>query len=176
MQLNIGCGFNKMIGDGWVNVDAFDVCKPDIVHDLNEIPWPFLDKSVDHILARHVFEHLVDWWGAFNECARVLKVGGTLDMRVPHDSSSTAMGYRDHLHVFTPDSFHGIHRKTAGQNAWAMTEIDSVPIEMVDYGLVPFEKYMWMTKWCPRLLAFCADHMRNFIWEQRFTFRRMNDK
>jgi SAM-dependent methyltransferase len=176
MQLNIGCGHNKMVGEGWVNVDAYANCKPDIVHDLNVAPWPFPDNSVDLIYARHVFEHLQNWWVALEECARILKPGGVLDMRVPHDSSSSAMGYRDHFHIFTPDSFHGTIGRKHGTNAWAEDCLDSIPLQMISFSLHPFEKYKWMIKWCPRVLAFCAEHLRNFIWEQQFKFVKVGKK
>jgi|GEM_PF-1906114 len=39
LKLNIGCGFNKI--DGYVNVDAFPDCSPDVLWDLETTPWPF---------------------------------------------------------------------------------------------------------------------------------------
>lgn len=168
--LNLGCGFSKMVGA--VNVDAFPICEPDVVWDLNRTPFPWADNSVDHIEARHVFEHLDDWWAAFIECARILKPGGTLEIRVPDESSRTAATYRDHRHVFSMVSFHGCLGYTHGTNAWAVGEEGSVPMAMTSYQQVPFKRYNWM-RYVPGLLRFVADHMRNFIWEQRFTFQKI---
>ena len=175
--LNIGCGHNKFVGG--VNVDAYDTCNPDITWDLNKTPWPWAkDNEYDIIYALHVFEHLDDWWAVFKECARVLRVGGKLEVRVPDESSGTALSYRDHNHVFTAHSFHGIQDGNnivtwrSGTNAWALTQEGTVPFRAVLAGYVPFPKYEWMRHfhW---LLQFCARHMRNFIWEQVFIFEKI---
>lgn len=177
--LNLGCGFKKFMGG--VNVDAYANCSPDILWDLNQTPWPWAeDNSFDVIYAHHVFEHMVDWWAVFKECARVLKVGGTLEIRIPDESSSTALSYRDHHHIFTPYSFHGImegndivtHR--SGTNAWAIGEERTVPFKAIFYARVPHKKYLWMIRWPWKyLLSFCALHLRNFIWETIIVFQKI---
>ena len=168
--INLGCGFNKLIGA--INVDAFEICNPDVVWDLNKFPYPFENNSVDQIIARHVFEHLDDWWGALGECARILKNGGRMHIGVPDESSMSAITYRDHKHIFSLLSFHGIINYTSGSNAWAKTVETALPLKMIEYRRVPFKEYEWMIKWCPWLLSFCAKHLRNFIWEQRFEFQK----
>ena len=167
VALNLGCGFQKL--PGMVNVDAFENCEPDIKWDLNNFPYPWEDNSIHAIFAAHIFEHLDDWWGALKECARILVPGGTLEIRVPDESSTTAGTYRDHNHIFSGVSFHGVIGASHGTNAWAKTEQETVPLEMVSHHHVPFKKYNWM-RHVPGLLGFCANHMRNFIWEQRFIF------
>ncbi len=176
--LNLGCGFKQWIGA--TNVDAFDICKPDIVWNINDTPWPWAHEGeYDAIMAHHVFEHLDDWWAVFKECARVLKPGGTLEIKVPDESSGTALSYRDHHHVFTVYSFHGVVdggglvAARHGTNAWAAGEVGSVPLKAVSFAQVPHQSYWWMAKCFPWLMAFCARHMRNFIWEQIFTFEKL---
>jgi SAM-dependent methyltransferase len=175
VSINLGCGFTKFVN--MINVDKFDVCEPDVVHDLEVKPYPWEDNSVDYIFANHVFEHLDDWWTALTECSRILKPSGWLEVRVPDESSSTAMGYRDHKHIFMTQTFHGIGKKGAntlyrsGTNAWAKTVEGTVPLEMIKYLRVPFPAYNWMRR-LPWLLGFCADHLRNFIWEQQFIFQK----
>ena len=179
-NLNLGCGFNKM--RGFINVDAYDICKPDVVWDLNKMPWPWPDNTIDHIFAAHILEHLEDWWGAFKECARILKPMGTLEVRVPDESESSAGTYRDHKHIISRFSFYGIQDTiglfywTREVNAWAEVERHTVPLAAVGYGQVPHPQYQWMVKWCPWLLRFCSVHMRNFIHEQRFMFRKIGDE
>ena len=166
--LNIGCGKNTL-PPPWINVDAYG--DPDVKHDLNIIPWHFAeDQSVDQIAAWHIFEHLEQWWDAFKECARILKPGGTLEIRVPDESSASALTYRDHLHVFSPLSFNDLVGTRSGTNAWA-AEQKRLPLKMVGYQQVPFKEYQWMFHF-PWLLRFCSRHMRNFIWEQRFIFQK----
>ena len=164
--INLGCGFRKL--DGGINVDGFEPCKPDVLWNLNETPYPWDDNSVDAIFAYHVFEHLENWWGAFTECARILKPGGQLEVRVPDPSSDSAMVYRDHLHVISLFSFDGIANRRGGRalNSWAAAQ-DIVPVVLVRYARVPFEQYNWIPVW---ILKFLAKHLRNYIWEQRFLF------
>ncbi len=166
-RLNIGCGFAKK--PGWLNADYMPNCHPDIVFDANA-PWPFPDESFFEIYASHVFEHIPNWWGAFLEASRVLKPGGILEIRVPDESASMAGTYRDHLTIFTMHSFHGVQGYGSATNAWAKTEQDSIPLGMIHYEQVPFATY----KWVPQImLRFCAKHLRNFIHEQRFIFRKI---
>lgn len=174
LMLNLGCGFNKL--PGYVNVDAFAHCEPEVVHDLDVFPYPWADNSVDSIEYWHAMEHVKDWWGSFCECARILKYGGTLNIRVPDESSKTALTYRDHHHVFSEYSFHGIAGRSHGTNAWAYLEQGSVPLKLTHHMRVPYKEYNWMGKWCPWLLEFCANHLRNFIWEQQFTFVKIGPK
>ena len=165
--LNVGCGLNML--PGAVNIDLYG--EPDIRWDLNVTPWPFEDNSFHHIQAFHILEHLTNWWGAFEECARVLAPYGTLELRMPHESSTTAQCYRDHLNVFSLASFHGIENFGYGNNAWAKEFTNTVPLAFIDSKLVPFKKYQWMIRFCPQVLNFCAAHFRNFIWEQRYYFK-----
>ena len=52
-KLNLGCG-SKILSD-YINVDKFEYYKPNIVHDLEKIPYPFEDNSVDEILLNNNF-------------------------------------------------------------------------------------------------------------------------
>lgn len=177
--LNLGCGLKKMIGA--INVDAYESCSPDVVHDLNIKPYPWEKNSIDRIVAHHVFEHLTNWWEAFEECGRILKPGCQLEIRVPDSSSDSALSYRDHHQIFTPHTFHGAHRWDGkpfrhGTNAWAAEVAGSVPLKFVRWNQVPFKKYNWMLKWCPWLLGWLGAHMRNYIWEQVFIFEKIGGK
>lgn len=79
--INLGCGNDHR--DGMLNVDAVPECQPDLVVDLNQDRWPFPADSFDRILASHVIEHLDDTEHALRECSRILRPGGTLDVRLP---------------------------------------------------------------------------------------------
>lgn len=169
LLLNLGAGFTRLAGH--LSVDNWG--DPDVKHDLNVVPYPWADNSVDGIEMWHTLEHLPNWWEAFKECARILKPGGYLHIRVPDESSQTALTYRDHVAVFSQASFHGIVGRAHGTNAWAVHETNTVPLVLENYWQVPFKQYEWMARWFPRTLRFCADHLRNFIHEQRFYFRKV---
>ena len=60
MKLNLGCGKDYI--DDWINVDFYDDSKCDVIHDLEEFPWPWEDDSVSEIKIIHTLEHLgADW-------------------------------------------------------------------------------------------------------------------
>lgn len=91
MKLNIGCGEDYR--DGWVNVDAVDVChyneqsksqKVDLVFDVRN-NWPIEDNVADYILMQEIFEHVNRWDGIhlLKESYRVLKKNGELELTVP---------------------------------------------------------------------------------------------
>lgn len=97
MKVELGGGmFAK--GDGWINVDLID--SADVRHDLNVTPWPFADESVDQIYSSHCIEHVEDPSVFLNECARIGKVGCTIEIRCPSPFSQMAyvMGHR---HIFS---------------------------------------------------------------------------
>lgn len=169
LRLNLGAGTTKL--SGFLSVDAYG--DQDVLWDLNQTPWPWEDNSCDRLYAAHIFEHLDDWWPAFLECTRILEPGGLLELHVPDESSSTALGWRDHKHVFHRNSFHGVKGYGHGTSTWAIAEKDSVPMELVQYHRVPYTQWEWMIRF-PKLMRFCADHLRNFIHEQRFTFRKLS--
>ena len=55
-KLNLGSGDKKI--EGFLNLDKFETFEPDIVHDLENFPYPFLDNEVDEIKLIHVLEHI----------------------------------------------------------------------------------------------------------------------
>lgn len=82
-RLNLGCGDDARLG--WINHDRWghspDV---DVVHDLNELPWPWRDDSVDKIAAVSVLEHLrIDLVEAMDEMWRILKPDGLMKAKHP---------------------------------------------------------------------------------------------
>jgi SAM-dependent methyltransferase len=165
--LNVGCGLN-MLPDA-INIDLYG--EPDVRWDLNIKPWPFEDNRFHHIQAFHVFEHLTNWWGAFEECSRVLKPNGTMEVRVPHCSSSLSLGYRDHVNVINMYSFHGIDGYAQGTNAWAVSTKETVPMRLIDGMVMFYPKYNWM-RFMPKFIKkFCIEHLCNFAWEQRMSFQ-----
>lgn len=85
--LDIGCGTNKQ--KGWVGMDVRAVDGVDVVHDLEEFPWPLETGSVAIIQASHILEHVlprkqIPLW---DEMWRVLEPDGELRITVPHGQS-----------------------------------------------------------------------------------------
>lgn len=107
MKLNLGCG-NKKIDD-FINVDKYQLFKPDVVCDLELCPWPFKDNSIDIIIAHHVMEHLGQTAHQFMdilaELYRICKPDATMEIFVPHPYHFTFTGDPTHVRVITPEQF-----------------------------------------------------------------------
>lgn len=84
--LELGCGNRKRVADS-IGVDILDYPAVDIVGDLLAVLAAFPAASVDRVTSHHVFEHLPDLEGVLDAVARVLKVGGQLEIVVPHFSN-----------------------------------------------------------------------------------------
>jgi predicted SAM-dependent methyltransferase len=83
-KLNLGSGeFKKK---GYVNVDFYSVTKPDNFHDLNIIPFPFMDNEFSLIEADHLLEHLSDPFAVMKELVRISRDKGVIQIKVPHFS------------------------------------------------------------------------------------------
>lgn len=172
--LNLGCGFAKYKAKNVVNVDAFDVCKPNVVWDLNKAPLPFKENTFDLILANHIFEHLPNWWQCFEDCGRILKVGGKIEVYIPGSGSDTQLGYRDHVHVVNHFSFYGIGNNLRnGTNAWAAGQEQSWAARLHCIGQMRATEKKWWIRKCPQWLQlWMANHLRNVVFEEGFFFEK----
>lgn len=82
IRLNLGCG-NKPLPN-CVNHDrTLFAAHVDIAHDLNILPWPWLDNTFDAIIAHSVVEHLDSFYAFFDEVWRILKPNGLIEVIVP---------------------------------------------------------------------------------------------
>jgi predicted SAM-dependent methyltransferase len=83
MKLNLGCGENYI--EGFVNVDIDKNVKTDKILNLNVLPYPYTDNSIDKILCLSTIDYLsIDVFDFLKECYRILKPNGTLEIRMPN--------------------------------------------------------------------------------------------
>jgi hypothetical protein len=82
IKLNLGCGHDYR--DGWVNVDINQWHRTDIICDVTWLK-PIVDLHADHVLAQDILEHIprTSVLTALTEWNRVLRLGGTIEVRVP---------------------------------------------------------------------------------------------
>lgn len=80
-KLNLGCGDDYR--EGWINVDLYAE-RMDVKHNLNNLPLPFDDDSVDKILISNTLENLtLNKFDFLKDCMRILKNDGILMLRMP---------------------------------------------------------------------------------------------
>lgn len=94
-----------------VTLDMDADLQPDVVHDLNDLPYPFEDGEFDEIHAYECLEHCGTqgdgrfFFAQFGEFWRLLKPSGALALSVPQWDSEIALGVPDHKRVFPPCVF-----------------------------------------------------------------------
>jgi SAM-dependent methyltransferase len=97
--LDIGCGSAKT--PGAVGLDISPDTDADIVHDLDELPYPIEDSSFDQILMQDVIEHVREPIKVLEELHRIARPGARIQLRTPHFSSILAYGDPTHRHYFS---------------------------------------------------------------------------
>lgn len=102
--LEMGCGKRKVYPDS-IGLDICVSSHADVIHDLNDFPYPFEDSKFDIVTCIHVLEHLNDVIKTVEEIHRILKSGGLLIVEVPYFTSSFAYSDPTHKHFFTSRSF-----------------------------------------------------------------------
>lgn len=102
--LEVGPGPNRLFPQS-TTLDIYPGCAPDIVHDLNQTPYPIPDNTFDLVVCLHVLEHVQNLVGATTELWRMLKPGGLLFVEVPYFTSVHFHTDPTHVHAFTTRSF-----------------------------------------------------------------------
>lgn len=99
--LDLGCGRNKR--PGALGIDRVQLPGVDIVHDLNEFPYPFEDNTFDEIYAIHIIEHLDCILSVMEEIHRIAKPGGRVVITTPHYTD--AISWQDPTHKWHLNSY-----------------------------------------------------------------------
>lgn len=103
LRLNLGCGSHKL--DGYLNVDSQAACHPDQIVQLESIPWPWANNTVDEIFMSHVLEHLgaqtETYFSVIKELYRVCKPDARITIIVPHPRSDNFLADPTHVRPIT---------------------------------------------------------------------------
>ncbi|HSS20305.1 MAG TPA: hypothetical protein VLL54_09530 [Pyrinomonadaceae bacterium] len=101
--LNLGCGL-KYVSEA-LNVDVAAEANPDVVQDLNRVPWSLPSDHFRDVLAFDVIEHLDDFIATMEEIHRVCRAGALVRVTVPHFSCANAFTDPTHRRLFGYFSF-----------------------------------------------------------------------
>lgn len=104
MKLNLGCG-NKHL-DGWLNVDHHPPA--DKLWNLELLPWPWEDNSVDEVQMIHVLEHLGQpkdlYLEIIKQLYRVCRSDAVIRISVPHPRHDDFLNDPTHVRAITAES------------------------------------------------------------------------
>lgn len=124
-ELLIGCGndrrkrhwFDREEWTDLVTIDHDPNCGADILHDLEQTPWPLDDDRFDEVHAYEVLEHLgrqgdySAFFAHFGEIYRILKPGGTVFATCPSWQSIWAWGDPSHTRIISQASIAFLNRE-----------------------------------------------------------------
>lgn len=173
--LNLGCGFAQYKAKNVTNLDGEECSKADVVWDLSKMPMPFEDETFDLIIANHILEHVPNWWACFEDCARILKTGGRLEIWVPGAGSDSILGFRDHINTINHCSFWGTYELSRSpNNAWAAANAKGPSARMKMLNQYSVLEPLWWIKYSPKSLQnWYARFLRNVVFELGFVFEKM---
>lgn len=100
--LDIGCGVNKT--PGATGMDINPRTDADVIHDLDDLPYPFKDDEFDEVIGRHVIEHVRDPMRVMAELHRITRAGGIVKLVAPHWTNpdwATDLTHRNHLNSYS---------------------------------------------------------------------------
>jgi len=107
-KLNLGCGDD--IKKGWINVDnEKHVEGIDMVYDINNLPLPWKDNSIDEVKLYSVLEHLDNPYSFMLELHRISKNGTKLYLKYPHYSATLLWKNIQHKRGFAWKTFDQQH-------------------------------------------------------------------
>ena len=174
MKLNLGCGSRKL--EGFLNVDNAPHCDPDLLLDLEQLPWPFESGSASEIVLSHVLEHLGQspavYLGIVREIYRVCAPGALVRIAVPHPRHDDFI--TDPTHV-RPITVQGLEMFSKAKNReWQAKGQAATPLALtndVDFEIVSADAQAeepWLTRLrrreiSPQDLAFAARTYWNVI-------------
>jgi SAM-dependent methyltransferase len=149
-QLNLGSG--KDYRAGWLNVDILDRSEPDLVLDLAtplSLPATLpgcrggevrLEAGcLDRVYANNVLEHVPDLPRLMTNLLTLLKVGGELEIEVPHERAPTAWQDPTHLRALNEHSWL-YYTDWFWYLGWFEHRFEIVRSEWLDLQLQPCER------------------------------------
>lgn len=146
--LEIGSGENpvKEKNSKKINLDIRKTPQTDVVHNLNNFPYPFKDHSFDEVIANHVLEHLKrgSIYKVFKELYRICKDDAIINIETPFFSSSLQHTTLDHRIFFGYTTLDFLEAKHPSHHIHAKNTNFSIETKKIIFG--SNRKTRWLNK------------------------------
>lgn len=145
--IDFGCGNSKTTGT--IGVDFNPRTEADVIHNLNEFPYPFPDNYADHIICNDVLEHVEDFIKVIEELWRIGKPGCEIKVTGPFMSSVNYFSDPTHRRSFTSRSFdYFIKDAEKRRYSYSPVEFELLSVEYdPDQIKVRQGFHLWMLRW-----------------------------
>lgn len=175
LRVELACGQQKQ--EGYIGVDRENIEGVDIVHDLEQYPWPFEDDSVYEFFTSHYVEHIPiirtydSEYGLvkfMEEVWRCLMPGGLIKIVAPYYTSIRAWQDPTHTRAITDITFHYFCREFQD-----MTKVGHY-LGKCNFELIS-RTYVLNKEWEPRgdeARAWATKHYWNVVDDIIFVFRK----
>jgi hypothetical protein len=137
----MGCGTDRL--EGFINVDHFPGCNPDMVVDLEQTPWPWEDDSVEFVAFYNSLEHLGQETRVFlkmiQELYRICQEGAIVRIAVPHPRHDNFLNDPTHVRPITVPMLK-LFDKTINQE-WLAKGLANTPLAIqlgVDFSIIDY--------------------------------------
>lgn len=179
-KLNLGAG--KDIRRDYVNHDIADIDGIDVVHNLNDFPWPWGEDRFDEIIALDVLEHLDEFFPVMEEMYKILKPSGIVKIKVPYWNSAFCHMDPTHkqsihemtFHFMDPDKEICQTRDYYTTARFSITDEVFVLIPFLPYFPIPFiGKIRVRGKILKRIIGFFGNLFSNVILDLEITLKKV---
>ena len=178
-KINLGAGAD--IRHGFVNHDIAALTGIDVVHDLNQTPWPWAENSADEIVAKDLIEHLDDFMAAMEEIHRILVPGGIAKIKVPYWNSVSR--YADPTHqrgfheitfqFFDPTSVYCQERHYYTHARFLVLEESFVVAPFTPYFAIPgVGERRIRGRWAKRFVGLIGNVLSNIILDLEVVLKK----
>lgn len=157
--IDLGCGPSKFPGS--IGVDFIKSPCVDIVHNLNQYPYP-IETGIDAVFMNHVIEHVEDIPRTIEEVHRLLVPGGELWIATPHFTDSSS--YIDPTHKY--------HLGLRSFTQFCAPRSDMFVMELAYVVLKGRWKNLGYEKYINTRPSKNEISRRARIWEDRYSFTR----
>lgn len=148
--LELGCGFEKT--PGAIGLDINPRSAADVIHDLDQFPYPFADNQFDRIICRDVLEHVNSFVRAVEEIWRIGRPGASVEISGPFMSSVNYFSDPTHRRAFTSRSFDYFIEGTKSVNyQYSLARFRLLSVEYDKFELQHRRGLnRWLLKWANR--------------------------